>query len=329
MTRAKRCSAFCLAAALALAAAPASAGQEDAATLFAEGRRLRAEGRCADAIVAFQRALATYPEGLGSLRNIAECQEAIGKIASARRSWWDLRRALLKNPAERYEGWVADAEQAHARLDDRVPRFRIELRGVDPDEVAIEVNDEAVDPALLHTFLERDPGEHRIAIVHDGRVIARRQVLLSATSRDIVVTIDVSLPDPPPPPPRPAPVQGPDEPMDGGWPDAPAIAGLTFLGVGAAAFAGMGVALGVRATALSDLEKACPLHAEVVCRPEVTPIVDRGNTAATLVNVFAVAGGVATAIGATLTIVSLSGEEPAATMRLELRGGYVGIEAAF
>lgn len=327
MTRARRCSACLLALSLALSVMPAYAGEEDAATLFAEGRRLRAEGRCADAIVAFRRALASYPEGLGSLRNIAECQQAIGKIASARRSWWDLRRALLKNPAEKYAGWVADAEQAHAQLDDRVPRFRIELRGVDPKQVAVEVDDERIDPALLNAYLERDPGEHVVEIVHDGRVVATRRVLLSATSRDIVLTIDVSLPQAPPP--EPVPGTPPDAPPDDG-PDASAIAGYTFIGVGAGALAGMGIALGVRAAAMSDLEEACPLYQQVKCPPEVDPIVSRGNTAATLVNVLAAAGGVALAIGVTLTIVSATSDDDAVSaLRLQLRGGYVGVEAAF
>ncbi len=69
-------------------ARPARADDEaDAKDLFERGRTLRASGDCASAAPLFRRAYAAYPAGLGSLRNLAECEESLGKWASARRSW--------------------------------------------------------------------------------------------------------------------------------------------------------------------------------------------------------------------------------------------------
>ena len=99
-----------------LANAAAWAGEEDARTLFAKGRQLRADGRCEEAIIEFRRALEVWPEGLGSLRNIAECEEQLGKYAAARRDWWDLRRAVLLSNEAKYEGWDRQAQEAHTRL---------------------------------------------------------------------------------------------------------------------------------------------------------------------------------------------------------------------
>src|SRR5580658_8776712 len=69
----------------------------DAQHLFSQGRELRLHGDCAAAVVVFRKTLEVYPERLGSLRNIAECQEALQKYASARHSWLDLKRALITN----------------------------------------------------------------------------------------------------------------------------------------------------------------------------------------------------------------------------------------
>jgi hypothetical protein len=84
--------------------------------LFARGRDLRARGDCAGAIAVFRKASEVYPSGLGSLRNIAECQGIGGQYASARRTWVDLRARLGSSPSPRYDGWSEDADVALARL---------------------------------------------------------------------------------------------------------------------------------------------------------------------------------------------------------------------
>src|SRR5277367_6189891 len=87
----------------------------DAKDLFAQGRDLRARGNCADAVTLFRKASDLYPSGLGSLRNLAECEEQLGHFASSRRAWLDLKRSLITEDAHKYEGWSQDADQAAAR----------------------------------------------------------------------------------------------------------------------------------------------------------------------------------------------------------------------
>jgi hypothetical protein len=55
----------------------------EAKELFAHGRESRLRGDCAGAIPLFQKAADVYPAGLGSLRNIAECEETLGRYAAA------------------------------------------------------------------------------------------------------------------------------------------------------------------------------------------------------------------------------------------------------
>jgi hypothetical protein len=272
---------------LLLAPSRAFAQSDDARTLFAEGRRLRQAGKCAEAIDAFRRALRAAPEGLGSLRNIAQCQEELGRYASARRSWWDLRREALKSDAEKYDDWENHAEKAHARLDALVPRLTIRLRGAAPSDVRVTVNGEELAPELVGAPLERDVGEHEIVVWHDDSELAVETVLLDASQRE-EITLDVELPTEEPPT---------REPERGN--DTMLAAGIALTGVGVLGLAGAVVAGVVRGNALSELEQ-CPAYPK--CPPSERDTRDRGRTATTLVNVFAIAGGIATAGGIGLVL---------------------------
>ena len=84
----------------------------DAKDLFTRGRELRTQGDCRNAVGVFRKAYELYPEGLGSLRNLAECEESLGHFASSRRAWLDLSRALLTFPDRKYDGWDKDATDA-------------------------------------------------------------------------------------------------------------------------------------------------------------------------------------------------------------------------
>jgi hypothetical protein len=114
-----RVAVFCVGVLAASFSAPTPAradGLGEAQDLFARGRELRLRGDCANAVPLFRRAFDVYPAGLGGLRNLAECEESLGHLASARRAWLDLKRALLANRDPKYSGWVADAEQGAERL---------------------------------------------------------------------------------------------------------------------------------------------------------------------------------------------------------------------
>jgi hypothetical protein len=106
----------CLVIAFTLAAAVARADELEGRELFDRARELRLRGDCEGAMPLFRQAYGAYPAGLGSLRNIAECEEALGHVASARRAWTDLGHALVGNHESKYDGWAADAAGAEARL---------------------------------------------------------------------------------------------------------------------------------------------------------------------------------------------------------------------
>ncbi len=143
----------------------------DAKDLFTRGRELRTHGDCANAVTMFRKAYDLYPAALGSLRNLAECAETLGRYASARRAWVDLKRALLTNDDRKYDGWAQDAEQAAARLTPMLATLTIDVNTVAPggetaplDAVDVTLDGEKLAPAQIGTSLERDPGRHLVRV---------------------------------------------------------------------------------------------------------------------------------------------------------------------
>jgi hypothetical protein len=270
------------------------ASEEDAKTLFAEGRRLRAGGKCQEAISAFRRALEIYPSGLGALRNIAECEEQLGMFASARRDWWDLRRAVLQTNEPKYDGWDKDAERSHSALEQKVPKIVVKLEGEDLARVKLVLDGKPLDPRLLGVEIERDLGAHTVEAFFDNVAPILKKVTLAEGARQ-VVTISI---------PKPQPVAAPAPVKDTGRP-ALRTAGFISLGVGGLGLIATGVALGVRASALSSIESGCPSYETSPCPAGLKGDYDTGATASLLVNVF---GGVAIAgLGAGAALLVLSG----------------------
>lgn len=275
---------------------------DDAKTFFAEGRRLRLAGDCAAAVVQFELAREAYPEGLGSLRNIAECQEEMGQTASARRSWWALRRDAMARPEPRYEGWQHDAETAYARLEGRVPKLVIVLEG-DVAGVEVTIDGRGLDAKLAGEPLERNPGTHRVVVRRAGEVLHAGDVQLRPAETE---RVEVVVPDAPLPPTAPT-----VEPAPG--PSGLFIGGLVGVGLGAASFMGAGVAVAMRQDALSDLDRQCPTYDTGLCASNsdadaIASTVARGQSASTATNVLLVVGGVTSAIGLSLLMVDLTAD---------------------
>ncbi|MCK6588836.1 MAG: tetratricopeptide repeat protein [Polyangiaceae bacterium] len=275
-----------------LLAAPmtARASEDDSKTLFAQGRELRTAGKCDQAILAFRRALELNPSGLGSLRNIAECEEKLRLYASARRSYWDLRRAVLQSNEPKYQGWDKDAEAAYRALEAKVAKLTIVLRGDKLERASMKLDGKPLDPRLAGVEIERDLGLHTIEVHYGGAAPVTSKVTLAEGQRE-TVTIDVPSPStakPPPPPPS-----GSSELRTGG---------IIALGVGGAGLVGMAVAIAVRSSALSDIEASCPGHER--CPESLRGRYETGVTASTMANVF---GGIAIAgagAGAAMLVLS-------------------------
>ncbi len=271
-------------------AASARAGEEDGKAFFEEGRRLRKAGDCRGAIEQFRRSWAAWPAALGPLRNLAECEEEVGRIASARRSWSDLRREALRSTEERYHGWDGDAAEHYQALEPRVSRLTLLVEASDPKKVTVSIDGEKIPAELVASPLERDPGMHEIVAEKDGARVVEHVALLEGERRDFRLKLPDAI--------EPA-KKGLSGPMIG------AAASLTLAGLGAV---GMAVAGGLRQSALADLRGKCPDYAapDAICPPDARDPIDRGKRAALTFNVSAIVAGAGAVIGGTLLAVALS-----------------------
>lgn len=302
-----------------LVASSAGAGETESRSLFAEARVLRTKGQCSDAIPLFKKALETYPEGLGALRNVAECEEELKRYASARRSYWDLRLAVLKLGSPKYQSWDKDAEQAHARLDAKVARVVVRVKG---DPAWVRINGVPMDPRLVGIPLEQDLGSIEVSFQDGSSSPPTKRLMLEEGKRyEIDLESSAVLPvDPKPgippadpksndplpkaPPKVPPPEDDPPPPSSG--PSPLLIGGAVSLGVGGASAIAFFVSLGIRQSALGTIEDICPnlsaCEASPTQRQDIADAADRGGTASTLATVFAIVGGVGVAAGTGMLI---------------------------
>jgi hypothetical protein len=289
--------------------------ESDAKDLFTRGRERRLAGDCAAAVDLFHRALDVYPAGLGSLRNLAECEESLGHWASSWRAWIDLKRALVVNRDPKYAGWEEDAEAGATRLGPRIGKLAIEIsvhgpegEGPPPPDARLEVrvNDEPLPRALWGTELARDPGTYRVRV--EGADVARavEQVveLRPGPTERAVLRLALRRPEPAPSPPAPPPPTGQGVKRAVGW---------SAIGFGAASLAAAAVTFAVREQALSDLRAGCANYATAPCPPSLRSTVDRGELASTLTTAFLIAGGAFAASGAALVVFSPSARGAAPT----------------
>ncbi len=278
----------------------------DAKDLFTRGREQRSAGDCKSAVVWFRKAIAVYPQGLGSVRNLAECEEQLGHPAGARRAWLDIKRSLTANPQrDRYDGWLRDAEVAAERLAGQVGKLTVEVvvHGQEPNGATptVTLGEEVLPAALLATPLERDPGTYAARIVAPGAAPVEQRTTLAA-GENKTLRLELTLPRRSAPS-RPPQAQGAPPANESGG-STLATVGFVTVGVSAAAFLGAGVSGLVRGAALSDLESACPSYATAPCDRSLESTANRGDTASTLVTAFLVTGIATAVVGTTLLVVS-------------------------
>jgi hypothetical protein len=288
----------------------------DAKDLFTRGRELRTQGDCRNAVGVFRKAYELYPEGLGSLRNLAECEESLGHFASSRRAWLDLSRALLTFPDRKYDGWDKDATDAAARLAPKLAALTIDLNVVGPGGetepargVNVTLDGENLAASLMGTPLERDPGRHVVRVTGERvqGTVERAVDLAAGDARRMALRVVVT-PEKPAEPEVPAATPSPATPTLPRDDDAEharatkRTLGWAAIGVGAAGLVGAGISLGLRQSAYGTLQDQCPSHAG--CDPSLQSTVNQGHAASTVFDVLGILGLVGAGTGIALLATS-------------------------
>jgi hypothetical protein len=283
-----------------LSALPVGAQTSNKATaeaLFTEGRTLAASGKCAEAIPKFQASQKLDP-GVGTLLNLAECYEQVGKTASA---WAEYREAIsLARLAGSKEREELATERAKA-LEPKLSRLAIKVTG-DASGVTITRDGEAVDSAELGVAIPVDPGNHVIEATAPGKQKFSQNIEIgdNADSKTIEIPTlaagagDVTPPD-----------EGGAAKSDG---SSQRTIGLIVGGVGLVGVA-VGAVFGLQAGSKWDEAKAECDDYPYGCGSKGVSLADDANSAATISTIGFIAGGVLIAGGATLFLTAGSSND--------------------
>jgi hypothetical protein len=151
-----------------VASAQSGASNRAAAeALFNEGRKLAADGKYTEACPKFEASQQLDP-GLGTLLNLAECYEKLGKTASA---WAEYKEAI---PLARAAGSKIRQDLATERaaaLESRLSMLTIRAMGNTEDTTGLEVRRDGVpvQPAEFGSPIPVDPGPHTIEASAPGK----------------------------------------------------------------------------------------------------------------------------------------------------------------
>jgi tetratricopeptide (TPR) repeat protein len=151
-----------------LALAPVAHAQDQnaaaAEVLFRDGRAAADQGDYKTACAKFHESNRLDP-AVGTLFNIADCEEKLGHLATAWTSFKEVAQRLPSDDERR-----AIASQRSAALEPRLPRLRIRLGHGVPSGSRVRRDGVELGAASLDTDLPVDPGQHRIDVTMPGIV---------------------------------------------------------------------------------------------------------------------------------------------------------------
>ena len=294
--------------ALSAAGGPAHAQSAEAEALFRDGRVLIKAGKLApgcDKLAASER----LESSVGTLLNLGDCREKLGKLASA---WASFRKAeALARRTGGDEKRQAEAQRRARQLEPRLANLEIRVAHR-VDGLIVHRDDEQVDDAGWNTALPVDPGRYTIVAEAPGYTAWRTTITIGpGATRQVVEVPDLVRAAPPPvettalpwPPPRPRAARF--APERGTWSATRGVSAT--LGLAGAGALGTGIYFGLHARDLEHRANArCP--AAQCSDPEGLRLNDQAKTSAFRANVLYIAGGAALATAAVLWLVGAPDE---------------------
>ncbi len=288
-------------------AAHAQSDPAAATELFKQAREAAARGEWKTACPKFAESLQLDAK-VGTAINLADCEEKLGQLASAR---GHVQRAIdLARAAN--DDRLSMAQERFAALDKRVPRLTITLVSNAPPGAVVKRDGISLGAGSLGSALPVDPGTHVVVVQAAGCADKSFDVKLAETESK---TLDVSpgerQPDAPPtalPMPLPIETRGEEKPH------ASPLRTLGFAlgGAGVASLA-TGVIAGLIAIERNGASKNdCTPPSYLECSQTGKDTRDAALTAGNIATVAFIAGGVLVAGGVTLVLVAPKPAKPSA-----------------
>lgn len=308
--------AICIIGSLTSAPPLARAQSAEAEALFRDGRVLIKRGKVAagcEKLDASER----LESSVGTLLNLGDCREKLGKLASA---WAAFRKAeAMAKRSGSDDKRQGEAARRAEKLEPRLSNLVIEVPGrvARIEGLVVRRDGEVIDPALWNTALPIDPGRYTITAEAPGYLTWRLEVPIDRESRRQTVTLSGLSRAPAPvaasqPPPTVAPPATGSTVAStvivrpaGTWSATRKLsAGLVLVGAGAL---GTGVYFGLHSKDLQDrADRRCPTA--VCADPSGLRWNADARTAATRANVLYIAGGATVATAMVLWFVGAPDE---------------------
>jgi len=294
-------------------AEPETSTQATAVALFDEARQLMKDGRNEEACPKLQESQRLSP-GIGTLYNLADCYEKIGRTASA---WLRFREVVARSSGA---GQMERAEAARKRVDAVEPRLcRVRISILDAtSDLTVELDGAPASSATWSTAVPVDPGTHVVRASAPGHEPWEGSLQVTKEGATVTFKVPRLRPDDAPR----APVAGAPTgaasgpPQDGGAAPSPGTpwqvpVGITSMGLGVVAL-GVGTAVGFAAKSTAD-DADC--DAQDVCSQagvdDRASAVTQGNVA----TVVFIAGGAVVLGGLTLWLTAPSTESASGASR--------------
>lgn len=171
----------------AVAGSPAAGNTPPMAeALYQQGRSLMAAGRTEDACAKFEESHRLDP-ATGTLLNLAVCNEALGKTATA---WAQFRAGKVASMREGRRDRVRLAAAHIARLEPRLSRLTIVVPPTNrPTDLRISLDGTVLGEAAWNVATLIDPGVHQVAASTPSAVLRTFSISIGARAENASVVV--------------------------------------------------------------------------------------------------------------------------------------------
>jgi len=309
----------------------ARAQTADAATaaaaerLFEEGRSLMAAKRFEEACPRLAESLRLDP-ATGTLLNLAECYEQVGKMASA---WATYKWAAA---SAKRDGHASRMKYANAGVERTSQKLAFLTVDVDSpaDGLVVTRDEDKVGAGSFGVSVPVDPGVHVVTAKAPGRVEWKTEAKVGGQER-VRVRIPALAAAPEAPtaagaatkPPPPSPAAGRDDGDGSSAGSTQRWIGWTATGIGVVGL-GVGLAFGLDAKSKNDQARADHCT-PVSCTSRGDAMIDEADRSAQIATGLVIGGAAAAAVGIILVLTAPRGTTVRATARgpvLELGGTF-------
>ncbi len=318
-----------------------------AQTLFYDARNLMKQGKFAEACPKFEESL-RLDEGIGTRFNLADCEEHLGRLATA---WAGFLEVAGKARAAKQPDREKIARQRAQAIEPRLPKLVVDVEGGAPEGFEVKRDGVLVGAAAWGTAIPVDPGQHTIVATAPGRQpwetrvqIAEAKTAHVAVPRDLpaapvataaqpAVSAPPAAPPPSASPPEPPPSQTQLTNADGLRDAFPApenddpgkaqrIVGWTAGGLGLAT---LGVAGGFGLVSMNKHNDARAHCTGDVCDSTGAGLREDAIRAGNVATGAAIGGGIGLALGAVLLLTAPSSSPRGVQAVPSVAQGYGGI----